>query len=127
MNFALKIDFFCLWIPSLKYDLCVGKEDESFKDVHQRALAKFYKQPLAIPDERMLVEPIWSTWATYKTHVNQSVVLDLAQRLIQEGFRNSSHIEIDDHWETCYGDHVFGPKFPDPSGELPSYFLGFTT
>ena len=102
----------------LKYDLCVGNDGETFKDVHQRAQAKFYKTPIAIPDERMLIEPIWSTWALYKNEVNQSTVLDLADRLIREGFRNNSHIEIDDNWETCYGEHAFGSKFPDPSGRF---------
>ena len=94
----------------------MGREGETFKDVHQRALAKFYKRPLAIPDERMLVEPIWSTWATYGGEVNQSAVLTMAHRIVKEGLSRSSHIEIDDIWEICYGDHAFGPKFPDPVG-----------
>ena len=105
---------FVFLISSLNYDLQVGREGETFKDVQQRALAKFYKRPLAIPDERMLVEPIWSTWATYGGEVNQSAVLTVAHRIVKEGFSSSSHIEIDDIWEICYGDHAFGPKFPDP-------------
>ena len=98
----------------------MGKEGETFKDVHQRALGKFYKRPLAIPDNRMLVEPIWSTWAPLKERVNQSAVLNLAHRIVDEGFGKSSHIEIDDMWESCYGDHTFGRDFPDPAGESSS-------
>ena len=38
---------------------------------------------------------------TLQTDVNQSLVLDLANKLQAEGFQTSSHIEIDDDWETC--------------------------
>jgi len=62
----------------------------------------------------MLIRPFWSTWAQYKTEVNQSIVLDFAKKIKEEGFEQSSHVEIDDHWETCYGEAVFNPaKFPD--------------
>ena len=95
----------------------MGATEETFKDVHQRAISKYYAKPSGIPDERMLLQPFWSTWAEYKTAVNQTIVLDLANRLIEEGFANSSHVEIDDKWETCYGEAEFDTtKFPDPAG-----------
>lgn len=103
-------------IYRLKYDICVGSSGETFKDVHLRALGKYYDRPSSTPDERMLVQPLWSTWAEYKTRVSQSIVSDLAHKLIEEGFGNSSHIELDDLWETCYGDMEFNSKFLDPAG-----------
>ena len=34
--------------------------------------------------------------------------------IINNGF-NHSHLEIDDNWESCYGDAKFeSDKFPDP-------------
>ena len=129
-------DFFSTWQRaaeyyfkkfSLKYDLCVGSADETFKDVHQRAITKYYAKPRGIPDERMLLQPFWSTWAEYKTEVNQTIVLDLANRIIEEGFANSSHVEIDDNWETCYGEAEFDlNKFPDPAGDYSNYLMHVT-
>lgn len=97
---------------TLKYDWCTGAD---VKEVHQFVRNQFFDKPTGIPDEEMLIRPLWSTWAEYKTNVNQSIVLDYAKRVISEGFVHSSHIEIDDHWEPCYGEEVFDTqKFPDP-------------
>jgi len=87
------------------------------KEVHQRSIKKFYSSPTEMPDEVMLTRPFWSTWAEYKEPVNQSVVLAFAQRIRDEGFSLNSHMEIDDNWESCYGEAEFDPtKFPDPAG-----------
>lgn len=65
----------------------------------------------------MILRPFWSTWAQYHAAINQSLVIEYAQRLISEGFNLNSHIEIDDNWETCYGEHVFNTqKFPNVTG-----------
>lgn len=65
----------------------------------------------------MLLYPYFSTWAQYKRDVNQSIVIDFAQQIVSRGFEASSHIQIDDNWETCYGEGAFDPiKFPDPAG-----------
>jgi len=107
----------------LSYDICVGKD---VKDVHQRSLATgVISKPIEIPDEGMLTLPFWSTWVQFKTEVNQSLVIDFAKRILSEGFLSNSHIEIDDDWETCYGEAVFNPqKFPDPAGiNSPLSFL----
>ena len=39
------------------------------------AVKHFLGKPKSIPDERMLVDPIWSTWAQFKTNINQSAVI----------------------------------------------------
>ena len=64
----------------------------------------------------MMTYPVWSTWAEYKQDINQSVVLDFAHAIKEQGFR-ASQVEVDDNWEQCYGDATFDPvKFPDPGG-----------
>jgi len=111
----------------LRYDVCVG---DNIKDAHQKTMAKFYEKPTGIPDETMLIHPFWSTWAQYKTNVNQTIVLDMAKRVVSEGFLLSSHMEIDDHWESCYGEATFSAdKFPDPAAmvqELKEMGFGIT-
>lgn len=73
-------------------------------------------------DQGMLLRPIWSTTAA----PNQSEVVSLARQIVQHGFQGSSHIEIQDRWETCHGEMDFGPdKFPDPKG-YPFCFCSFS-
>lgn len=97
---------------TFRYHWCAA---DDVKVVHQNVMANYFEKPTGIPDEEMLIRPLWSTWAEYKVDVNQSIVLDFARKVVSEGFGNSSHIEIDDNWESCYGQEVFNPdKFPNP-------------
>ncbi|CAG7827351.1 unnamed protein product, partial [Allacma fusca] len=67
----------------------------------------------------MLVYPLWSTWAQYHAKINQSLVLEMARRIVGEGYTQNSHLEIDDNWESCYGEAEFNSKtFPDPAGMI---------
>ena len=36
-------------------------------------------ESLSIPDERMFTFPVWSTWAQYKVHINESVIIGFAR------------------------------------------------
>jgi len=64
----------------------------------------------------MLLKPLWSTWAQFRENITEEKVLALARDIIGNGFVNSSHVEIDDKWETCYGENEFDTiKFPNPS------------
>ncbi|MCL4148240.1 UNVERIFIED_CONTAM: hypothetical protein GTU68_028826, partial [Idotea baltica] len=95
----------------LLYTLCYA---DDIRQVYESTFPKYFPYPRDIPDQRMFTHPIWSTWAEYESDVNDSRVLDLAQTIIDQGF-NNSQIEIDDNWETCYGDAEFNPdRFPDP-------------
>lgn len=97
---------------TMKYAFCIG---DNILDVHKKIQKNFFKFPTSIPEERMLLYPLWSTWAQYHSNINQSIVLEYSRRVVSEGFALSSHIEIDDNWETCYGQETFHPdKFPDP-------------
>lgn len=99
---------------TLKYEWCTGA---NVKETHQLAINTFFELPSALPDERMLIEPLWTTWAQYHAEINQSIVIDYAKKLVEMGFQKSSHIEIDDNWESCYGEAAFhSDKFPDPKG-----------
>ncbi|KAG0726908.1 Myogenesis-regulating glycosidase [Chionoecetes opilio] len=98
---------------TLTYFLCSA---DDVRKVHEATFPKFFSLPEATPDARMIRDPVWSTWAEYHKHVNDSRVLDFARAVSQHGF-NNSQVEIDDDWETCYGEAVFKPdSFPDPRG-----------
>ncbi|CAG7837491.1 unnamed protein product [Allacma fusca] len=101
----------------LNYELCGLLPGENLLDLHRRTLLKYYKKPEEVPDQTMLLRPFWSTWAQYHTDVDEKIVLDYSQKIKDEGFLANSHIEIDDNWETCYGEQEFNlQKFPDPAG-----------
>lgn len=66
-----------------------------------------------IPDKLMFKRPIWSTWAVYKTGINVNKVMEFASEIVSNNFSNSQ-LEIDDKWQTFYGDFNFETsKFPN--------------
>ena len=66
------------------------------------------------PDDRMMQQPIFTTWSYFFKDINQSLVLDYAQKIFDNGYE-ISQLEIDDKWELFYGDLDFDrEKFPDP-------------
>ncbi|KAF2354194.1 Glycoside hydrolase family 31 [Trinorchestia longiramus] len=107
----------------LQYYLCSA---DDVREVHEATLPKFYARPSSIPDEEMIRDTVWTTWAEYKTEVNDTKVLDLAHQVIDRGYPYS-HIEIDDNWETCYGSATFNPdRFADPTALVNElHALGF--
>ncbi|XP_041466131.1 myogenesis-regulating glycosidase-like [Lytechinus variegatus] len=98
--------------PFLDYTICTG---ENTRVIHDYMTQRYVKKPSGLPDIRMMRSPIWSTWARYKTTVNQSLVLGFADEITANGF-NNSQIEIDDGYAgRNYGDFFFDEnKFPDP-------------
>ena len=62
----------------LNYELWVK---DNAKDMFQYMAGKVWSLPdsLSIPDERMFTFPVWSTWAQYKTHINESVIIGFAR------------------------------------------------
>eukprot|EP00057_Strongylocentrotus_purpuratus_P009144 XP_011663618.1 PREDICTED: uncharacterized family 31 glucosidase KIAA1161-like [Strongylocentrotus purpuratus] len=95
----------------LNYTICTGDDT---RVVHDYMTDRFVKKPTDLPDTRMMRSPIWSTWARFKTAVNQTLVLGFADEIISNGF-NNSQIEIDDGYAgRNYGDFFFdSEKFPD--------------
>ncbi|XP_077986183.1 myogenesis-regulating glycosidase-like [Glandiceps talaboti] len=109
--------------PVLRYTVCVGN---NVKTIYNFLMEKHFKKPTGIPDERMFRSPVWSTWARYKTDVNQSKVLNFAHEIKSRGFSNSQ-LEIDDMWTPTYGDYEFtSEKFPDAKGMISAlHSMGF--
>lgn len=96
--------------PVLSYTICVA---DDIKTVWLTMFKEFYHPPTAIPDEVMLMYPVWSTWARYKVNVNEKKVLQYADEIKKFGFTNSQ-IEIDDMYTTHYGEFNFDTKkFPN--------------
>ncbi|XP_072377020.1 myogenesis-regulating glycosidase-like isoform X1 [Diabrotica undecimpunctata] len=87
----------------LQYYL-IFKDD--VKQAHLHAVNKFLGKPKDHPNEAMVAEPIWTTWAKYKTKINDSVVLKFAKEIRNHGYEKGQ-IEIDDNWERCYGAEQF--------------------
>lgn len=93
---------------NLKFYYCKG---DNIKQTHLSATQAFFGLPSGPPDARMVQYPIWSTWNRFGRGVNESLVYEFAMDIAHYDF-NHSHIEIDDSWETCYGELKFGGKFP---------------
>jgi hypothetical protein len=84
--------------------------------------------PKIVPSLDILRAPIWTTWARYKTGVTQAKVLRYAQEIAGRGLARSV-MEVDDRWQTAYGDLTFDAvKFPDPVGMVAALrAVGFST
>ena len=77
-------------------------------------LVKHFGHPAETPPDSLFTKPTWTTWARYKTAINEEVVLQFADEIIQHGFPYNV-MEIDDRWQVHYGDLGFDPaRFPDP-------------
>jgi hypothetical protein len=87
----------------LAYDICTidhkANNDTFLKTLHLEMIKRYFKTPSGIPDELMFKRPIWSTWATFKRDINESVVLDFAKEIIANNYSHCQ-LEIDDKWQT---------------------------
>jgi alpha-glucosidase (family GH31 glycosyl hydrolase) len=75
---------------------------------------KHFGHPRELPPENLFAKPTWTTWARYKTAINQEIVLNFADEIVANGY--PYHVmEIDDRWQVYYGDLEFDPeRFPNP-------------
>jgi alpha-glucosidase (family GH31 glycosyl hydrolase) len=77
-------------------------------------LVKHFGHPAETPPESLFEKPTWTTWARYKTAIDQEVVLQFADDIIKNDFPYNV-LEIDDRWQIYYGDPGFDPKrFKNP-------------
>ena len=109
----------------LEYSICLKPDS---KEMQMYAINNLLGRPMGIPDERMMRDPVWSTWAQFKVNIDEATVRGFAADIRTNGF-SDSQLEIDDNWETCYGEAIFDPlKFPNPQ-EMVSDLnqLGFRT
>lgn len=89
-------------------------------------LAEQFGHPAQTPPERLFTLPTWTTWARYKMFITQETVLNFADEILQHGYP-CGVLEIDDRWQTHYGDLAFDPRrFPNPQGMIARlHELGF--
>ncbi len=113
--------------PTLNYTICVN---DDVKSIHKYMSNRLWKRPTAIPHERLFKEPIWSTWARYKTKINQENVVQMAEEIQSHGFP-ACQIEIDDKYMNVYGEYDFDTiKFPYPEmmiSTIQSMGVGMTS
>jgi len=94
----------------LGYKVCAYTD---VREAHINAVRTDLGTPTGIPDPWMIKHPVWSTWARYKKDINDTIVKWFAQEINKQGF-NNSQIEIDDNWESCYGNAEFNvSRFAD--------------
>ncbi|CAH2297366.1 uncharacterized family 31 glucosidase KIAA1161-like [Pelobates cultripes] len=96
--------------PELSYRVCVGSDVTS---IHKYMVRRYFYKPTKVPEKNAFRYPIWSTWALYKTDIDQDKLMRFAEKIKKHHF-NYSHIEIDDMYSKYYGDFDLDPvKFPN--------------
>ena len=119
-------------IMKLVYDVCTinhePNHDTFLKDLHLEMIKRYFAIPIGIHDTLMFKRQIWSTWATFKREINESVVIDFAKDILANNYTHSQ-LEIDDKWQTAYGDFEFDKKkFPNATRMIHELNdLGFRT
>ena len=79
-----------------------------------KKLVEHFGHPTETPPDNLFEKPTWTTWARYKTAIDQDVVLQYADDIIKNNYPYNI-LEIDDRWQVYYGDLGFDPKrFPNP-------------
>ena len=101
----------------MKYDICQLDSQSDPTNYLNRlqiyVINNYFSKPIGHPNERMFKSPIWSTWANFKKRINENSVRQFALDIISNGYSNSQ-LEIDDKWQTEYGDFSFDKKkFPN--------------
>ena len=85
----------------------------------QKKQLALLNKPKAIPEEYLFRSPIWTTWARYKTDINQNKVLEFAKEIISNKYPFSV-MEIDDKWSSSHGDLEFNSTlFPGKNELIP--------
>ncbi len=97
-------------VSSLTYDILIGKNIREVVDRINRQIG----WPGTTPPADYFRLPIYTTWVEHKTSVSQQKVIEFA-KAIRSNKLPCGVIEIDDKWESRYGDMTFdSAKFPDP-------------
>ena len=98
---------------------------DNVRDATRAALGALRK-PERRMDTTMISNPTWTTWANFHWSIDEKKVLAFAKDIVD---RDLDHcvLEIDDKWQTKYGDLEFdASKFPDPKAMVDClHRLGF--
>jgi alpha-glucosidase (family GH31 glycosyl hydrolase) len=108
--------------PQLRFEVLLGDDLLSAF----RLLIAELGHPAGTPPAELFTRPTWTTWARYKTQINHTVVLNYAREIVNHGYPHHV-LEIDDKWQSYYGDYEFDPaKFPDARGLIAElHRMGF--
>ena len=87
----------------LHYTLCIF---DTLAETAKTFLENYIKHPTGKPDPAVFRDPVWSTWAEYKTEINQSALEDFHNNIRKHNF-SISQLEIDDGYSKEYGDLSF--------------------
>ncbi|KAJ8978382.1 hypothetical protein NQ317_005963 [Molorchus minor] len=99
--------------------------NENPKVAHLHAVNNVLGKPKGHPNEGMIREPIWTTWAKFKRDINDEIVLGFANDIVNNGF--TGQVEIDEDWEVCFGAHVFKEdKFANINETVSGLLCGST-
>lgn len=83
-----------------------------------KKLVEHFGHPGETPPEDLFTKPTWTTWARYKTAINQEVVSQYADDIIAHDYPFNV-LEVDDRWQVHYGDLGFDPqRFPNPKAMI---------
>ena len=113
----------------LKYDICsIEKDTRNYLNtLHLNVLNKYFARPSGVPDELMFKRPIWSTWVYFKKFIDEYQLKQYARDIVANNYTHSQ-LEIDDKWQTAYGDFKFSFKFPNMSAIVADLnAMGFRT
>ncbi len=98
---------------NLKYDICqIDSElhpNDYLNKLQLFTINNYFSKPTNMPDRLMFKYPIWSTWANYKKKIDENSIRQFAKDILSNNYTHSQ-IEIDDKWQTEYGDFTFDKK-----------------
>ena len=106
----------------LQYDILLDSDVTALL----RRIVKEIGYPAQTPPADYFKLPIYTTWVEHKTGVSQQKVIEYANQ-IHNNKLPCGVIEIDDRWESHYGDTEFDSmKFPDPKAMVSTlHGLGY--
>lgn len=66
-------------------------------------------RPRSTPSPSVFLNPIWSTWAEYKTNITTDKIANFCSSIVENNF-NRSQLEIDDGYSRFYGELMFNDR-----------------
>lgn len=103
---------------TMKYQIC--NYENGLRETLKNTIYKSSKNWAVDVQSKAISEPVWSTWAIYKSEVNQTLVAQFSDEIMNnwqdcKNEQKCGRFEIDDKWQKAYGDNEFDfEKFPDP-------------
>jgi hypothetical protein len=98
---------------NLKYNICQVdfhlRPNDYLNRLQLFVINNFFSKPIDVPDRLMFKYPIWSTWANFKKKIDENSIRQFANDILDNNYAHSQ-IEIDDKWQTEYGDFTFDKK-----------------